>query len=323
MATRDRPAGDAKDKETNTLCLTHLMSVLPQKVNRALLERLETRRRAGEPDQDFHQTSREAAQIEKSLLTEATLYSQRHGTKPIGPAAVLAVGLESEPEGPPSYDPLEPYDNSADEYDFGCLQMESRGRTGQTIPHGDRGRGFRGGYHPRIFRGQTRGYNPRGGYNSGPQRGGGQYNGGQYNSRPPPPTTSHAAPHARRVEDDPYSSYNNSYNSAESFPQDSFDTSQYDNSHISSTDDGDFSYDYEKNEAVVMLMKKGVASPIRLNVSRDDCLKCGLRGHRAFGPDAQKCPLRAYELTEDPCSYCDKGGHLARNCPNKNVRKNY
>ena len=54
-----------------------------------------------------------------------------------------------------------------------------------------------------------------------------------------------------------------------------------------------------------------------LNVQPDECAKCGLPGHRAFGEDGKKCPLRSKRLEMKACSACHKGGHLAADCPRK------
>lgn len=55
--------------------------------------------------------------------------------------------------------------------------------------------------------------------------------------------------------------------------------------------------------------------PRRLCVNFDECMKCGQKGHRAFGGDGTQCPLNNFPLTTVPCPACNKGGHLASNCP--------
>ena len=52
-----------------------------------------------------------------------------------------------------------------------------------------------------------------------------------------------------------------------------------------------------------------------LNVEQGECARCGLEGHRAFGPDANKCPLRMHILRPEPCGACRKGGHEPAVCP--------
>lgn len=56
-------------------------------------------------------------------------------------------------------------------------------------------------------------------------------------------------------------------------------------------------------------------SPAKLNVVTNECMRCGLPGHRAFGALAAKCPLKDVPMTSTPCPACGKGGHLASNCP--------
>ena len=53
-----------------------------------------------------------------------------------------------------------------------------------------------------------------------------------------------------------------------------------------------------------------------LGVQPGECCKCGLKGHRAFGPTSQSCPLRAQPLTTR-CPKCQKGGHHPTVCPNR------
>lgn len=58
-------------------------------------------------------------------------------------------------------------------------------------------------------------------------------------------------------------------------------------------------------------------SPRELKVTPDLCMKCGLPGHRAFGPQSEKCPLKNQPLVTKPCSFCGKGGHLPNLCPKR------
>lgn len=51
-----------------------------------------------------------------------------------------------------------------------------------------------------------------------------------------------------------------------------------------------------------------------LGVTSDECVKCGLEGHRAFGEGNTKCPLRAHKIEQKPCERCGKGGHLPEVC---------
>ena len=61
-----------------------------------------------------------------------------------------------------------------------------------------------------------------------------------------------------------------------------------------------------------------------LNVLPHECARCGIAGHRATGPDANKCPLRMYITQAEPCKACNKGGHEAKVCPRTpNLEKNY
>lgn len=60
-----------------------------------------------------------------------------------------------------------------------------------------------------------------------------------------------------------------------------------------------------------------------LNVLPHECARCGIAGHRATGPDANKCPLRMYMTQPEPCRACNKGGHEAKVCPRTpNLEKN-
>ena len=52
-----------------------------------------------------------------------------------------------------------------------------------------------------------------------------------------------------------------------------------------------------------------------LNVVPGECARCGIAGHRAFGTEAAKCPLRMHILRAEPCGACRKGGHDAAVCP--------
>ena len=49
-------------------------------------------------------------------------------------------------------------------------------------------------------------------------------------------------------------------------------------------------------------------------VERDECLKCGLKGHFMRGKNRKKCPLRNRPLAPK-CPSCGKGGHLPEYCP--------
>ena len=51
-----------------------------------------------------------------------------------------------------------------------------------------------------------------------------------------------------------------------------------------------------------------------LNVGLDECWKCGLKGHFAFGSSGRACPLREHDIEGTPCSRCKKGGHKAEYC---------
>ena len=60
-----------------------------------------------------------------------------------------------------------------------------------------------------------------------------------------------------------------------------------------------------------------------LNVKPNECARCGIAGHRAHGPDANKCPLRMHIMQTEPCRACNKGGHEAKVCPRvANLEKN-
>ena len=54
-----------------------------------------------------------------------------------------------------------------------------------------------------------------------------------------------------------------------------------------------------------------------LNVEKNECWRCGLTGHFAFGRDRDKCPLNKQPITNTACSYCKKGGHIPQVCPKK------
>lgn len=57
--------------------------------------------------------------------------------------------------------------------------------------------------------------------------------------------------------------------------------------------------------------------PRKLNVTPDQCLKCGISGHRAYGPTSDKCPLRNQPLVATACSFCNKGAHISTQCPRR------
>jgi hypothetical protein len=77
------------------------------------------------------------------------------------------------------------------------------------------------------------------------------------------------------------------------------------------------SYDDGSEEGQILAISRERVTPQMVGVNSDECLRCGLRGHRAFGPDAKACPLREEYLVSTPCSSCHRGGHLASRCPNK------
>lgn len=86
------------------------------------------------------------------------------------------------------------------------------------------------------------------------------------------------------------------------------------------TSDDEHTYDPNTNEASnVLFIRRGTINPQMVNVGRNDCLRCGLPGHRAFGESRKQCPLRAEEVTDKPCPFCKKGGHLANKCPHQKV----
>ena len=54
-----------------------------------------------------------------------------------------------------------------------------------------------------------------------------------------------------------------------------------------------------------------------LNVTPDQCAKCGLRGHRF---SSQECPLYLVNMMQRPCTACKTGGHLPLCCPAKSSK---
>lgn len=57
-------------------------------------------------------------------------------------------------------------------------------------------------------------------------------------------------------------------------------------------------------------------TPGQLNIQDPkQCMKCGLKGHRAFGSQASQCPLKGEPLMPNPCYRCKMGGHSANKCP--------
>ena len=57
-------------------------------------------------------------------------------------------------------------------------------------------------------------------------------------------------------------------------------------------------------------------TPAQLNIhDPNQCLKCGLQGHRAFGQGSDKCPLQGEPLMPNPCYNCGTGGHSSLKCP--------
>lgn len=82
-------------------------------------------------------------------------------------------------------------------------------------------------------------------------------------------------------------------------------------------------YDEDPNNQHVLALSRTRITPAMVGVNNDECMRCGLRGHRAFGPDSKACPLRDDYIVQSPCSHCHKGGHLATRCPNRvDVPKN-
>jgi hypothetical protein len=61
--------------------------------------------------------------------------------------------------------------------------------------------------------------------------------------------------------------------------------------------------------------KRTRVSASAVNVTMNECLKCGMSGHYAFGPSAATCPLAKQPLLQTPCASCKKGGHLPAHCP--------
>ncbi len=51
-----------------------------------------------------------------------------------------------------------------------------------------------------------------------------------------------------------------------------------------------------------------------LNVAKDECAKCGLKGHFMGSSQKSACPLREKPLETTPCSLCKKGGHKPSDC---------
>ncbi len=51
-----------------------------------------------------------------------------------------------------------------------------------------------------------------------------------------------------------------------------------------------------------------------LNTGPNECWKCGLQGHFAFGESRKACPMRNYDLELELCPQCKKGGHKPENC---------
>ena len=62
-------------------------------------------------------------------------------------------------------------------------------------------------------------------------------------------------------------------------------------------------------------VKRGGA---RYNVAPDECLMCGLRGHRFDDPNGRRlCPYIGYQMTSGPCPACGKGAHPPQACMSK------
>ena len=62
--------------------------------------------------------------------------------------------------------------------------------------------------------------------------------------------------------------------------------------------------------------RPGFISFQELGVSREECMKCGQKGHFAGGKTGHLCVLRDETLEKVPCSRCKKGGHRPEVCPN-------
>ncbi len=62
--------------------------------------------------------------------------------------------------------------------------------------------------------------------------------------------------------------------------------------------------------------RPGFISFQELGVSREECMKCGQKGHFAGGKTGHLCVLRDEILEKVPCSRCKKGGHRPEVCPN-------
>lgn len=57
--------------------------------------------------------------------------------------------------------------------------------------------------------------------------------------------------------------------------------------------------------------------PRKMNVTPDQCIKCGISGHRAYGALADRCPLKNQPLVATVCSFCNKGAHMSTQCPRR------
>lgn len=81
-------------------------------------------------------------------------------------------------------------------------------------------------------------------------------------------------------------------------------------------------YEDDQEYAVYAVQRTKITAAM-VGVSPDECMRCGLKGHRAFGSDSKTCPLRDEYVTSQPCAACKKGGHLAARCPRQvDVPKN-
>lgn len=60
--------------------------------------------------------------------------------------------------------------------------------------------------------------------------------------------------------------------------------------------------------------KRYKITPRDVNVGRDECMKCGLKGHRCFGNSSKLCSMEKFILQHEACPKCKKGGHLAKEC---------
>ena len=105
------------------------------------------------------------------------------------------------------------------------------------------------------------------------------------------------------------------------------DSEQQSQSQDSSSSSSDNESSYEKEiwdqDAQICLVRNNFKRKYQrvqasdLNVTKDECWRCGLTGHFAFGKSRGKCPLNKQPITTTPCTNCNKGGHVAQICPRK------